>query len=78
MTKKSNWLRLWLRLAALTSATVIAGPLAGCKTSVQQAFYAGLENLAVSLVQTFFEAITPTSSTTTAQSIVHSLQTWLI
>ncbi len=78
MKRQSNWVRSWLRLAALTGVLVATGPLAGCKQSVLQAFYSGLENLAVSLVQAYFQAITPTASGTTAQSLMHALQTSLV
>ena len=78
MTRQSRWLRLWLRLAALTSVTAVFSPLAGCQESVVQAFYSGLEDLIISMVQTYFEAITPTDSSTTAQSLMNSIQTWLI
>ncbi len=78
MKRQSNWVRWWLRLAALTGVLVATSPLTGCKPAVVQAFYSELENLAVSLVQAYFEAITPTTSGTTAQSLMHALQTWVV
>jgi hypothetical protein len=78
MTRKMNWLRIWLRLTAVATGMLIVGPLAGCKASVTAAFYTGLEDLAVSLVKTFFEAITPTTTTTaSAQGLIDSIQQWL-
>jgi hypothetical protein len=69
----------WLRIAGLISGTLIStGPLAGCKQSVQIAIYKGLEELAVSLVQAFFEAITPTTSGSTAAAVVDTIQRWLV
>jgi len=71
-----NHLRTLLRLIAGLSAATVFGQYASCRESVTAAYYTGLENLAVGLVQAFFEAITPTSSstdTTTASLILNSI-----
>lgn len=72
MTRKPKWLHMWLRLTALAPAAVLLSPLSGCQESVVLAFYTGLEDLIISLVQTYFEAVTPTFASTVAQSL-----TWL-
>lgn len=69
MTKQFKWLRLWLRLAGLASATVVFSPLAGCRQEVVVAFYTGLEELIISLIQTYFEAVIPTTASAAAQSL---------
>ncbi len=67
----------WMGVLAVGAS--LLGPFAGCRESVTIAFYNGLENLAIGLVQAFFDAITPTSSetTTTAAALAESLQHWL-
>ncbi len=76
MRRNSSWLRTWLRIGAFVSGTLIASPLAGCKPSVTQAFYSGLENLIITLVQTYFEAITPTPTDSTA-ALMYAIRNWL-
>jgi hypothetical protein len=82
MRRGYSWNQLYGRLIALAVGGCLfvgTGPLAGCKQSVQTAFYTGLENLAVALVQAFFAAITPTSGSgsTTAQFLGDTLSRWL-
>jgi hypothetical protein len=77
MTRQFKWLRLWVRLAGLTSAVLFVSPFTGCRQEVVVAFYSGLEQLVISLVQTYFQAITPTTTTNTAQAVMNSIQTWL-
>ncbi len=62
MSRNRNYLRIWLRVLAGLSAATVFGQFAGCRESVITAFYTGLENLAVAVVQAYFEAITPTFS----------------
>lgn len=65
-------------LASLAVGASLLGALAGCRESVTLAFYEGLENLAVAVVQAFFDAITPTSSSTAgALDLMHSALPWL-
>ena len=76
MTRKRNYLRISLRVIAGLSAATVFGQFAGCRESVITAFYTGLENLAVSMVEAYFEAITPTFSTS-ASLILGPFQGWL-
>jgi hypothetical protein len=82
MRRGFSWNRMYARLTALAVGGMLlvgTGPLSGCKQSVQTAFYAGLQNLAVALVDAFFAAITPTaaSSTTSAQNLAEAFSRWL-
>lgn len=76
MRRNSNRFVTWMRIAGLVSGTLIASPLTGCEESVMTAFYNGLENLAISVVQAFFDAIVPTPSSSTAV-MWDTLQSWL-
>jgi hypothetical protein len=82
MRQGLTWNRMYARLTALAVGGVLlvgTGPLSGCKQSVQTAFYTGLENLAVGIVQALFAAITPTTSSTatTAQNLAEAFSRWL-
>ena len=75
MTRHTNGASIRRWLAPLTVGASLLGPLAGCKESVTLAFYDGLENIAVAMVQAFFDAITPTFSTSaSATDFLSSVQ----
>lgn len=79
MTRHTNGRSITRWLASLAVGASLAGALAGCKESVTLAFYEGLENLAVAVVQAFFDAITPTSSSSSANAIdlMEAARHWL-
>jgi hypothetical protein len=62
MTRDNPSTRIRRRLAVLAFGGMLfigTGPLAGCKQAALDAFYSGLQNFAVGVIDTIFAAITP-------------------
>lgn len=75
MTRETNYLQKAMRWMAAATGILIASPFSGCNQAVKEAFYGGLEDLAVSMVEAFFAAITPTSSA--SAGLFGTIQNWL-